>query len=658
LWIYVVASTLWVADHWGETAAVGVMGDWAPVAAGLITLIALATHLRVDARAGPRRYGWWLLFWSVVLDFAANVAWTGLDAATLPVYRALADGLYLLTYPLIIGALAMFFLNCGGSFRRPQLWLDALTVMLGVLVILWALLYEPPFIGGPHHIEKWNTKVLYTLWISLTMSMTALLYMQIVDWGNERATMLVMVATLVGVACDIAWLGADAGGSGVLGPIYNVSASVYNLGDIACCALLASAAAAEQSRPTGTARLQNPEIDAYSFLPAFALLLAITLLVLSAATLRGLDIRILIGVVLLGTALLVARQQSVRRELQRLNHDLIVREADARLTELVRCSADVLAVVNANGVLVYVSPAADKVLGIPAANLLSTPAAALLGEPNQTALAEFLSNLVDHPGEAAELEVTMARPGEETRSLRLVGSNQFENPRIVGITLVIHDISEERLLERVVLDIATRERRSLSSEVHEGLCQDLAGIALLVNTTGAHAERDPRLIQDSLQGIVGHLRDATDRLRSLAISLSPLQVVRGSLVDALTQLTSDVNGRLSVHIEAGLTFSQERLDDTTADHLYRIVQDSINAALRNGDCTAMQVALHTAQAKLTLTITSYGVQREPGKGRGLALRLIEYRARVMHGQLRVEQATGIGTRLTVTVPMYRAVRAL
>jgi two-component system sensor histidine kinase UhpB len=652
LWLYSFAILGWLAGHWRESELVGDVCNWAPVPADLVVLAVIFILQRGAVTRGVRRWAWWLVFLSVALDLMASLAWTAIGPSSRPLYGALAEGLYLLYYPLMTAAFALFFISCGGSFRRPRLWLDALTVMLSVLALVWTTLYEAPLAGGATEVGI-VMKLSYALAISVTTTMAVLLFTQIVDWRSEKSMMQLIGAALVGFVADSAWLAVDAGGSAALGPIYTASDLVFNIGDVVFCALVAGAAAAEQSRPLvppdARHRIGNP----YSFWPELVLLLAISLLIGSEATQRGFDVRILVALVLLGAALVVARQRGVRYELDRLNRHLAAREAEAHLTELVRSSADLIAVVNAQRVLTFVSPAAQAMLGVPVEDLQNTPAPMLLGEQCEAAVGEFIDSLISCPTAPTEMEARIRTPTGMTRAVHITGRNEFASARIRGIVLTIRDVTAERELEREVLEIAARERLRLSSDIHEGLGQELTGISLLLKSASMRDVSDPCALRYSLENITGHVNRAIATARDVASGLSPLQVVRGSLASALHRLAQDVSSRVPVHVEFGSAIDEERLDDGAAEHFYRIAQESISNALRHSGCTTVKVALRSAAAEVTLTITDNGRGFDrvlTGRG-GIGLRMMEYRARIAGGALRVERSPGGGTRVVAWAPL-------
>jgi PAS domain S-box-containing protein len=532
LWVYALALVLWLAGHWRDSKLVEDVCSWAPVPADLVTLAVIAALLSSEVTHGVRRYGWGLLFLSVAVDLVATLMWTHFGPTAPYLLRTLGDMLYQLYYPLLTGALALVFLSCGGSFRRPQLWLDALTVMLSMLAVLWATLYASPLVAGADHSMGFNSKLWCTLGISATMTMTVLLFMQISrDWRSEQAVLRLVGAALVGLLADVTWLGTNAGGSAALELGYTVGDRIFNTSEVVFCALVAGAAAAEQRRPLIPRTARSRPENQYNFWPTLALLLAIALLVASEATQRGFDLRIMVALVLFGAVLLVVRQQGVRYELRRLNRALVAREVEARSTELVRGSADLIAVVNTQRALAFVSPAAERMLGVPAADLRNTPAARLLGAQNETEVAAFLDGLFTVPAEATELETRITTPAGHVRAVHVVGRNELASPRIGGIVLTVRDITEqlrtakEIALRRIELTHLSRvsTRSELSVTIGHEINQPLQSI--LSNAQAALlflAKENPDLneIREILRDIVLDSSRAGEIMRKLRALLN------------------------------------------------------------------------------------------------------------------------------------------
>jgi hypothetical protein len=84
------------------------------------------------------------------------------------------------------------------------------------------------------------------------------------------------------------------------------------------------------------------------------------------------------------------------------------------------------------------------------------------------------------------------------------------------LVCVLKDVTELRRLERAVLSDARSARDQVSIEVHEGIAQNLTGIALLLNGVGDKSKSDAA----TLKFIVGHVNQVLERARAGARALA------------------------------------------------------------------------------------------------------------------------------------------
>ena len=135
------------------------------------------------------------------------------------------------------------------------------------------------------------------------------------------------------------------------------------------------------------------------------------------------------------------------------------------------------------------------------------------------------------------------------------------------------------------------------------------------------------------------------------------------LNNGVVQARDLARGLVPVHMEAGLPFALEELvgsvsrlqdiectldsdgrveigDASAATHLYRIAQEAINNACRHGAATIVRLALVGAGDSATLSISDNGrgISNTSNGSRGLGLNIMSYRARLVGGNLAIEQA--------------------
>jgi signal transduction histidine kinase len=217
---------------------------------------------------------------------------------------------------------------------------------------------------------------------------------------------------------------------------------------------------------------------------------------------------------------------------------------------------------------------------------------------------------------------------------------------------VVQDITERKELEREIIDISNREQQRIGSDLHDGLGQELTGVALMLRGLSSRMKRGTPAKVDEIEEIVGFVNQAIESARSLARGLAPVSLERGGLVYALRALATraadqfGIDVRFRNRVRPALT-----LDGTGATHLYRIAQESITNAARHGRASNVQIQLNVNQQRVVLVITDDGSGLPEGalSAPGMGLKIMQYRARMLGGDVRVERMPEGGTRVICEV---------
>ena len=238
----------------------------------------------------------------------------------------------------------------------------------------------------------------------------------------------------------------------------------------------------------------------------------------------------------------------------------------------------------------------------------------------------------------------------------------WEMSRHVGFFLIValvgsalrtrSDIATERIallehsqrLEREIVNISEAEQRRIGQDLHDGLCQYLAGL-----TCSATSLRDDlralRLRKDAnaADELVTLLQDAVVQTRDLARKLVPAHVSRLGLVLALESLAQSVTRLHGVNCRFRSHASSANWDEHTAMHLYRIAQEAISNATRHGKARNIFLFLNAAGPSVRLRVVDDGTGISQSDSEGMGLDIMRYRARLIGGQLTVKRRSGRGT---------------
>jgi PAS domain S-box-containing protein len=643
LWGYAALVGIWLLAGWGGPTVTDTLANWNPAPAQLALLAYMAYNLR-RMPAGLRRTAWWLVFAAVAIDLVGVLFWLYTLPAEHQQYVVWDDAVFLVYYPVLALACALFILDLGGTFRGWRVWIEMATLALGLGATLWILLLDPAISRSMPVRGKMFGLLMFATAIGGLMVMAARLYTQVSDWRRERALGLLIAALSLGFAADMLWLRAKVADSFPTDSWFDVVAyCAFN-------AMIATAVMLDRGRIAAGLRLTP--VESNSFLPTLAVLLAVTMLFGESAALDGIRGWIATACTLGGALLLAARQLGVRHEIRGLQTALVTMRAEAILTEVTRRSSDLVMIVNRERRIAYVSPSSAAVLGIASSDLVMSPAIGFLGPGNQARLSAFYDDIVKSRPDSVELAAAFSTASGDRRELSVIGTDHLDSELIAGLVINARDVTVQRRLERELLDVVARERERLAGDMHEGLGQELTGVALLLKAHVNEFSPGDGPARSSAEEIIAHVNKSINLSRTIARGLSPLQVARGSIEGALENLSAEMSAQYAVKVQVHCDVDGAEIDPTAADHLYRIAVEAMNNALRHSGCSAVEIGLSCDPRVLTLFVADNGSGFRYGRvaDMGLGLRMMGYRARSLGGSLRVEAQPAGGTRILVTVP--------
>ncbi|MBS0393026.1 MAG: PAS domain-containing protein [Proteobacteria bacterium] len=243
-------------------------------------------------------------------------------------------------------------------------------------------------------------------------------------------------------------------------------------------------------------------------------------------------------------------------------------------------------------------------------------------------------------------------PAAGARHYELRTAPVVDDGQLTGFTLRSFDVTELRRLEREVIEVASRERQRLSSDLHEGLGQELTGVSLLARSLDRAVARGQPNAGELVAEIIGHINRAIEVTREIARGLSPVRIERGSLSVALARLAGEARRRLRIEVDARSLPEDIEMSDVAADHLYRIAYEAVTNAARHSGCRRVHIRLERDSQELRLSVSDDGggLSADAVDGDGLGLKMMAYRARLLGASFRIDPVDGGGTRISVAAP--------
>ncbi len=333
---------------------------------------------------------------------------------------------------------------------------------------------------------------------------------------------------------------------------------------------------------------------------------------------------------------------------------------EEKFRAVVESVANGIVMVGAEGEIVLVNSQAEKYFGYDRQELM--------GEPVETLIPERFRGL--HPGHRRKFfEHPKARAMGAGRDLYGVTKDGREFPVEIGLSpletdeglfviAVIVDITDRKRLEKEILEISEAEKRRIGEDIHDDLCQQLAGIGCLAKVLEKKLRDESPESSKSVAEIGAMISQAQSRAREVARGLVTGVLETEGLQRALIELAGSTQKLFGVRC---IVRGEEAiaLDDRKIDlQLYRIAQEAIGNAVRHGRAALIEIGLEIDDGKLKMEIVNDGVGFEaPREGHsGLGVLTMHHRASMLNGELEIVKGEESGTRVTCRLPLPGAAR--
>ncbi len=195
----------------------------------------------------------------------------------------------------------------------------------------------------------------------------------------------------------------------------------------------------------------------------------------------------------------------------------------------------------------------------------------------------------------------------------------------------------------------------MARELHDGPAQMLTDMVIQIEELKI-AKRGQTTTLDELSAFQDSTRKVLQSLRAILSAMVDQPVFETSFVPSLSALLDRVEQETA--IDAGVVVEDwpDHLNATAATNLYRLVEHAVRNAVRHSGAGRVIVALRGTGDYGTVTITDNGIGMEVADSdgpTGYGLRGMRERAVLVGGDMVVASAPGVGTVVTVTVPLTR-----
>lgn len=244
-------------------------------------------------------------------------------------------------------------------------------------------------------------------------------------------------------------------------------------------------------------------------------------------------------------------------------------------------------------------------------------------------------------GEARDIAFTLKHSDGGLVHAVMHGKVRYDKRgRFIQTHCMVIDVSEKVALERELVKLSTEERQRIGHDLHDGVGQELTGIAFVASALVQGLQRgEPQLLSMALK-----LKESAARAKGLMADilkgLSRVEDVPEGLSVALARLSNSVPPLFGVACHYHERGTVRIGDNLIASNLYQIAHEAIHNSLKHSGCGTIEVTLAAIGGQLRLEVSDDGRGLSPAKSDadGMGMKIMKHRASVLGASFQVESS--------------------
>lgn len=269
----------------------------------------------------------------------------------------------------------------------------------------------------------------------------------------------------------------------------------------------------------------------------------------------------------------------------------------------------------------------------------------------------------NHPPMTTFLGVPVVYKGSVIGDLyltdKLTGEFTPEDEDAIGAFAVQAAIAIEnaRLYERVQGIAVLEERDRIGMDLHDGTIQSIYGVGLKLEDCIERLEQEPEAVRKELDEAIEKLNAIIRDIRNYIFDLRPLRLQGCDLLSALQALMRETEINTLMTADVMVDDADDPCDLLTeeqASQLYHIAHEALANARKHAGARSVTAELFRRDGRFVMRIADDGKgfdteSREKHVGNGM-INMTD-RTRALGGEIKIESAAGVGTKLTVELPV-------
>jgi len=230
--------------------------------------------------------------------------------------------------------------------------------------------------------------------------------------------------------------------------------------------------------------------------------------------------------------------------------------------------------------------------------------------------------------------------------------SEYLEKEVLKRTKELVEANNKRMeVEAEVLKISEIERQRFSNDLHDDICQRLAGISMLCRCYSNQEESIEKSQMEELTQLIGETLQCT---RQYAHNSYPVELESLGMNHSLSNLCNSFAAQSSIKCEYTWSVPDScELNKLQKLNLFRIIQEALHNIMKHAKASSVVVSVKYSSGKICVKICDDGCGFDVSKLKksGLGLNSMQYRANQIGADFAIKQNKPTGTCIQVSVTL-------
>lgn len=198
------------------------------------------------------------------------------------------------------------------------------------------------------------------------------------------------------------------------------------------------------------------------------------------------------------------------------------------------------------------------------------------------------------------------------------------------------------------------ERQRLARDLHDAVSQQLFALTMMSQASLRLFDRDLDAAREQVRDLSDTALKAQTEMRALLLHLRPVHLSGEPLQIGIHSLIEELKQKCPIIFYVDIE-EVEELSESTEEHLFRIIQESLSNTLRHADATEVTIEIVNRNQELFIHIADNGkgfdLETDQQRKTSYGLKTMKERSEEIGGTFAIRSKQGEGTHLDIRIPL-------